>query len=234
MSLLAKVATAQTALADEEIVQRVLGGETALYEVVMRRYNQRLYRVAMSILRNDGEAEDVMQDAYVRAYTHLHQFENRAKFSTWLTRIAVHEAFSRLRSRARFDSIEGTEDWEGQSMGWLKSNEADPEQNASRAEMSGVLERAISSLPDPYRLVFVLRDVEEMSTAEAAESLGLTEDNVKTRLHRARALLRKHLFVQAGLSAANALPFHAVRCDRVVQRVLERVSRIQREPVLLV
>jgi RNA polymerase sigma-70 factor (ECF subfamily) len=100
--------------------------------------------------------------------------------------------------------------------------------------MSGVLERAISSLPDPYRLVFVLRDVEEMSTAEAAESLGLTEDNVKTRLHRARALLRKHLFVQAGLSAANALPFHAVRCDQVVQRVLERVSQIQREPVLLV
>jgi len=234
MNLLAEAATAQTALADEEIVRRVLGGETALYEVVMRRYNQRLYRVAMSILRNDGEAEDVMQDAYVRAYTHLDQFEHRAKFSTWLTRIAVHEALGRLRSRARLDSIEGREDGEGQNMKELKSHEADPEQNASRAEMSGVLERAISSLPDPYRLVFVLREVEEMSTAEAAEALDLSEDNVKTRLHRARAMLRKQLYVQAGLSASNALPFHAPRCDRVVKSVLERISQIQRGPALLV
>lgn len=132
MNGLAEVAPAQTALADEEVVQRVLGGETALYEVVMRRYNQRLYRVAMSILRNDGEAEDVIQDAYVRAYTHLHQFEGRARFSTWLTRIAVHEALGRLRSRARLDSIEGMEDREGKSMEWLKSSEADPEQDAVR------------------------------------------------------------------------------------------------------
>ncbi len=232
MSVLAPVATANMELTDEEVVGRVLAGETALYEVVMRRYNQRLYRVAVSILRNDGEAEDVIQDAYVRAYTHLHQFEHRAKFSTWLTRIAVHEALARLRGRVRFESIEGTDEGEGQSMRWLKSNKADPEQTASRAEMNGVLERAISSLPDPYRLVFVLRDVEEMSTAETAEALGLTEDNVKTRLHRAHAMLRKQLYVQAGLNASNVLPFHAPRCDRVVKGVLQRISQVRRGPAL--
>lgn len=227
MSLTAEAPSAQMTLSDEEVVQRVLAGETALYEVVMRRYNQRLYRVAMGILRNDGEAEDVMQDAYVRAYTHLHQFEHRARFSTWLTRIAVNEALGRLRARARFDSIEGTDDGEGQNMGWLKSNEADPEQNASRAEVTEVLEKAINGLPDRYRMVLVLRDVEEMSTAEAAEALGLSEDNVKTRLSRARAMLRKHLYMQAGPSAPRALQFHAPRCDRVVKAVLGRISQHQ-------
>ncbi|MGH9508718.1 MAG: RNA polymerase sigma factor [Terriglobales bacterium] len=229
MSMLAAVTIANMELSDEDVVQRVLAGETELYEVVMRRYNQRLYRVALSILRNDGEAEDVMQDAYVRAYTHLHQFEHRAKFSTWLTRIAVNEALARLRARARSDSIEGAEG-EGQSMEWLKSGQADPEQTASRREMNAVLEKAIRELPDSYRLVCVLRDVEEMSTAEAAEALGLSEDNIKTRLHRAHAMLRKHLYAQAGLSASNVLPFHAPRCDRVVKATLQRISQLLPRP----
>ncbi len=224
MSTLAEVDVAQTSLTDEEVVQRVLGGETALYEVVMRRHNQRLYRVAMGILRNDGEAEDVMQDAYVRAYTNLHQFENRAKFSTWLTRIAVNEALARLRARALFDTFEGADEGEGQRMEQFQSGDAGPEQTASRSELKGLLETAISSLPDPYRLTFVLRDVEDMSTAEAAEALDISEENVKTRLHRARAMLRKHLSVEAGLSASDVLPFHAPRCDRVVKAVLAKIA----------
>jgi len=203
---------------DEEVVGRVLAGDTPLYEILMRRYNQRLYRVARAILRDDGEAEDVMQDAYVRAYQHLAEFEGRAKFSTWLTRIAVHEALARAHRRKRFQPPPIPDESRGSIMNFLESTTPSPERLAYGRELGGVLEKAILRLPEDYRLVFTLRNVEEMSTSETAECLNLSEENVKVRLHRERALLRKELYAHAGATTARSFVFHAVRCDRIVSQ----------------
>jgi RNA polymerase sigma-70 factor, ECF subfamily len=221
----AEVATSQEPLNDEEVVARVLAGETAMFEIVMRRHNQRLYRIARAILRNDGEAEDVMQDAYVRAYEHLDQFVGKAKFSTWLTRIAIHEALARQRRGNRYQELEPRSEREGDPMDRFASLAPDPEQQASNSEVRRLLEEAVEKLPDAYRTIFMLRDVEDMSTTDAAEVLEITEDNVKVRLHRARALLRKSLYARAGMERKEAFTFHAVRCDRVVKNVFERIHK---------
>jgi RNA polymerase sigma-70 factor (ECF subfamily) len=213
---------------DEEVVRRVLAGETPLFEIVMRRYNQRLYRAALAILGNDAEAEDVLQDAYVRAYQHLHQFEGRAQFSTWLTRIAVHEALARARRRNRNVSLDDPITPGGDPlMSTFAASDPSPEQQASQSELGRVLETAILAIPEKYRAVLMLRDVENMSTAEVAAALNLTEDNVKVRLHRARALVRKELYATAGAVAPQAFGFMGERCDRVVKRVFERLHSLE-------
>jgi RNA polymerase sigma-70 factor, ECF subfamily len=221
----AEVATSQEPWSDEEVVTRVLAGETGMFEIIMRRHNQRLYRVARAILRNDGEAEDVMQDAYVRAYEHLDQFAGRAKFSTWLTRIAVHEALARQHRGNRYQELEPMSEREGDPMDRFASLAPDPEQQASNSEIRSLLEEAVEKLPDAYRTIFMLRDLEDMSTTDAADVLEITEENVKVRLHRARALLRKSLYARAGMERKEAFNFHAVRCDRVVQNVFERIQK---------
>jgi RNA polymerase sigma-70 factor (ECF subfamily) len=208
---------------DEEIVDRVRAGETALYEIIMRRYNQRLYRVARAILRDDSEAEDVMQDAYVRAYQHLHQFARRAPFSAWLTRIAVHEALARVRHRNRVQQINDGEH-EGEFVMNLAEPSFNPEQTASAVELGHLLEEALLALPDQSRAVVMLRDVEELSTEETAGALEISEDNVKVRLHRGRALLRSWLLQRVGAKAKDAFPFMGARCDRVVQNVFAQLS----------
>lgn len=201
---------------DEKIVARVRGGETGLYEVLMRRYNQRLFRVTRSILRDDAEAEDVMQDAYVRAYEHLAGFAGEARFSTWLTKIAVYEALHRLRKRAKNGDLDSI-------MATATTSEPSPERQAYDQELRGVLEHAIDRLPDGYRSVFVLRVIEGLDVGETAEALDLGQEAVKTRLHRARALLRRDLQRRAGIEASQAFAFHAVRCDRIVENVLARI-----------
>jgi RNA polymerase sigma-70 factor, ECF subfamily len=213
-------------LSDVEVVRRVLEGETALFEILMRRYNQRLYRVARAILRDDGEAEDVMQQAYVNAYRHLDQFASRAMFSTWLTKIAVHEALARARRRGRFHAGEAVHDSDGETMSALKSSAPDPERQAFAAELRALIESAIEALPEHYRAVFVLREVEGMSTAESAECLDITEETAKTRLHRARMMLREALYERAGIESGAAFSFQAPRCDRVVAAVFERIGAI--------
>ncbi len=215
---------ADAELSDQQVVERVLAGDTASFEILMRRYNQRLYRVALAITRNDGEAEDIMQETYVRAYQHLGEFAGRAKFSTWLTRIAVHESLARNRHRSRFEAAPPSPEPEGDMMDTFPSGAADPEQHVSAGEAERLLEQAVNSLPDPYRTIFVLRDVEELNTSEAAEALGITEENVKTRLHRARALLRRELYARAGAVSTSTFQFHASRCDRVVKNVLARIG----------
>jgi len=217
--------TAARLLSDEQVVERVLAGETALYEVIMRRYNTRLYRVARAILSNDGEAEDVMQEAYVRAFQHLRQFEGRARFSTWLTRIAVHEALARIRRASRFEEWTQMDDAKSVKLGPAQSV-PDAESHAAASELNKILEHAIESLPEHYRAVVIMRDVEEMSTAETAACLSLTEDNVKIRLHRAHGLLRKELYARARISTTQVLPFHGSRCDRVVTRVFARLTTL--------
>ncbi|RPJ63222.1 MAG: RNA polymerase sigma factor [Acidobacteria bacterium] len=214
------------ALTDEQVVERVRSGETALFEVLMRRHNARLYRAARSVLRDEQDVEDVMQQAYVNAYTHLDQFAGRARFSTWLTRIAIHEALGRARRQGTLmetaiGDAEGREDREET----MASGDPTPEHHAFSAELRALLEDAIDALPAGYREVFMLREVEGMSTAEVVEALELSEEAVKTRLHRARGLLRDHLYASTGAAAPQAFQFHATRCDRVVERVVEEVFK---------
>jgi len=215
---------------DEEIVVRVKAGDTALYEIIMRRYNQRLYRTALAIVRDAAEAEDVMQDAYVRAYQHLDQFAARAPFSAWLTRIAVHEALARLRQRNRYVPLKDS-DSEGElGMTEAVSTEPDPEQNTSRVELGQLLEDVVLSLPGHYRTVIMLRDIEGMSISEIAAALDLTEQNVKVRLHRGRALARGAILDRVGTSAREAFPFMGTRCDRLVHNVLARLASLVPPP----
>jgi RNA polymerase sigma-70 factor (ECF subfamily) len=219
---------------DQEVVDRVLAGDTALYEIIMRRYNQRLYRVTYAILRDGSEAEDVIQDAYVRAYQHLDQFAGYAPFSIWLTRIAVHEALRRLQLRKRsqqFDDIRSDEeDFVSNTETRVAETSLDPEQRASVAELGQLLEEAVLDLPEQYRTVIMLRDVEELTTAETAAALDLTEQNVKVRLHRGRAMMRDRLFARVGASGKNAFPFMGARCDRVVLGVFARLRELGAEP----
>jgi RNA polymerase sigma-70 factor (ECF subfamily) len=210
-------------LSDEQVITRVLAGETALFEVLMRRYNERLYRAARAILRDENEAEDVIQQAYVNAYTHLRQFDGRAKFSTWLTRIAVYEALGRARRRGRYMTMD-PEDASAIDFPQVQDGTPDPERLAIARELGGVLEAAIDRLPDGAREVFMLRQIEGMRTDEVADALGVSEAVVKTRLSRARGALRRDLYEYAGLAAANAFRFLRPRCDRVVQAVLRRIS----------
>jgi RNA polymerase sigma-70 factor (ECF subfamily) len=209
-------------LTDEEVVSLVASGQTALYEVLMRRYNERIYRVTRSILRDDAEAEDVMQQAYVNAYANLRQFNGRALFSTWLTRIAINEALARLRRRGRYEPLD--DDRSNVETFMPPTADRDPEQQAFTGELRGLLEWAVDRLPDGGREVFVMRDVEGMSTAEVAAALDVSEDVVKTRLSRARAGLRRDILERTGATTADVFRFYRPRCDRVVAKVLARIT----------
>lgn len=211
-----------TALSDEQIVARVVDGQTALFEILMRRYNERMYRAARSIVRDELEAEDVMQQAYVNAYAHLRQFDGRARFSTWLTRIAIHEALGRVRKRGRYESVDFNQ--EDSSVVYLQTTLPGPEHEVFAGELRAFLESAIDTLPDGLREVFMLREVDGLSTADTAACLTVSEDVVKTRLSRARASLRRDLAARAGLVASDAFRFPQPRCDRVVAAVFARIG----------
>lgn len=216
-------------LADEEVAARVLAGEIGLFEVLMRRYNRRLFRVARAIVRDDAEAEDIMQETYVRAYAALAQFEGRATWATWLTRIAVNEALARVRRRGRFvghPAIDvGEDDMESEqaARGVSGGRSIGPEETTSVRELSGFVERAVDDLPDSYRVVFMLREVEELSTSETAACLDISDELVKVRLHRARGELRRLLDARLGAATREVFDFHLSRCDRIVAAVMARL-----------
>jgi RNA polymerase sigma-70 factor (ECF subfamily) len=216
-------ATVTEEMTDESIVARVRSGDIASFEILMRRHNQRVYRAARAILGSDDEAEDVMQEAYVNAYAHLAQFEGRSRFSTWLTRITVHEALARKRRGKRFESTDPSA-LENTPMP-TQDRPRSPEQGASDSELARMLEQAIDGLPEAFRAVFVLRTVEGMSVAETAESLDIPEETVKTRLFRSRGLLKQALLSRADAAAPQAFGFHLSRCDAVVARVLARIAK---------
>lgn len=211
---------------DEQVVAGILAGRRELFEVVIRRYNQRLYRVVRGVLRADeGEIEDVMQQAYVNAFLHLDQFAGRASFSTWLTKIALYEALSRARKLGRTVSLdEAVENGVEDIVERMHVDTPDPERQALTGELREALEGAIEQLPPTYRSVFMMREVEGLSTAESAEILGVREEVVKTRLHRARGMLREELFDRVGASNSAAFTFHASRCDRIVERVFAALN----------
>lgn len=187
----------------------------------MRRHNQRAYRVARAVLKSETDAEDVMQQAYINAYTHLDQFESRAQFSTWLTRIVVREALSRRRRIDGGGLMEATSG--SGEIDTISSSAPDPERQAYAGELARVLETAVDSLPEAYRTVFVLREIEGLSTSETAAGLELGEEAVKTRLHRARAMVRRTIADRVGASTAEAFTFHADRCNRIVDAVFRAI-----------
>lgn len=216
------LAAPPAAASDGEIVARVIAGERALFELLMRRHNRRVYRAVRAILRDEAESEDAMQAAYLAAFTHLPAFRGGAAFATWLTRIAVNEALGRLRRRSAFVSleeepaelVEPTREAEGGG---------NPEGRAAARELVALLETAVDRLPPSYRAIFVLREVEGLSTADTAASLGIGEELAKVRLLRARRALRGELSAMLGEDAERAFAFEAPRCDRVVRAVMSRI-----------
>lgn len=207
------------ALTDEDIVSRVRAGDTRLFEVLMRRYNQRLYRAARAVLQNDAEAEDAVQQAYLNAYRHLDQFEGRARFATWLTQIAVYEALARRR-RARSKPL-GSGD--GERFEHAVSTAPDPERQTYAGELGALLESALAALPHGYRSVFMLREIDGLNTAETAQRLRVSEATVKTRLHRAKDLLQRKLH---DVTPAEAFRFDGSRCDGMVAAVISRIAEM--------
>ena len=205
---------------DDRIIARVLAGEKALYALLVRRYNQRLFRTVRAILRQDELAEDVVQQAYVVAYQNLAGFRGESSFATWLTRIAVNEALGRLRQGRRFPHMALIDDGDPS----LPTTPRTPEDDAAGRELRRLLEEHIDALPDAYRVVFVMREVDELDTAETAACLGLTEEAVRVRLHRARQALQQSLAAVIGTSLGETFRFDGERCDRIVAAVLARIE----------
>lgn len=216
---------------ESRLVDLARHGVSQAVRQLIQRNNRRLFRVARAVLRNDGEAEDVVQETYVQAFTHLEGFRGEARFSTWLTRIALNEALGRTRRRRLTADPADLDRLAPQGSGAvtlfpisLAPPAADSEME--RMEMRTVLERAIDDLPEAFRLVFVLRDVEGMSVEEAAGHLGLKPETVKTRLHRARRMLRTMIEKRLSAGFADIFPFDGARCDRMADRVIERLAAI--------
>jgi RNA polymerase sigma-70 factor (ECF subfamily) len=205
-------------LPDEEILQRVKGGQRDFFEILMRRHNQTVYRAIRSILRDEAETEDAMQQTYLSAYLNLAQFGGGARFSTWLVRIAINEALDRKRKQLRLVQVE--EAPVGEPPPQTPDPSASPEDQAAARELGRWLAHAIDELPDLYRTTVMLREVEGMATLEVAEVLGVTEDVIKTRLHRARALLRLQMETDVQATSREQFVFLAPRCDRVVAAVM--------------
>ncbi len=207
---------------DSDLVRRILAGEHELYEVIIRRYNQRLYRVAISIVQDQDEAEDIVQDTYARAFEHLSQFEARALLSTWLTRIAVNEAWNRMKQRSRSKVIDSTLP----KILELSRTTQTPEHARLSEETRVILENAIDGLPEVYRSVFVMRSLEDMSTSETAQCLDISEKTVKIRLLRARRMLRRTLYERVHATSAEIFRFLGERCDRLTANTLRRIGSL--------
>jgi RNA polymerase sigma factor (sigma-70 family) len=194
---------------EEVLIKRIASGENGLFEHIMRSYNQRLYRIGMSILNNDMEAEDAMQNAYINAYEHLDKFEGRSSFGTWLIRIMLNECLAQKKRKLK------KMEFEKQPGKYI--NMTTPAKIMANKELNGILENAVGQLPEKYRLVFVLREIEDMSVKETSQALSIAEPNVKVRLNRAKTMLKESL---AGYMKENVYSFHLSRCDRVVANVL--------------
>jgi RNA polymerase sigma-70 factor (ECF subfamily) len=209
-----------TPLTDEQVVARVLDGDVAVFELLMRRHNQRLFRVARAVLRNDAEAEDVVQETYLRAYANLQQFEGRSSVATWLSRIAFHEALRVRRRRLRARVTEGLDP----DSSVVVDASSHVEDRLIGDEVRKVLAAAIDALPAGLRAVVMMRLVEGLSTRETADSLHLSETNVKVSLHRARRLLSESIKQPLNSDFHRAFTFGEKRCDRIVAAVFQQIT----------
>jgi RNA polymerase sigma-70 factor (ECF subfamily) len=207
---------------DEAVVTEVLTGDIARFELIMRRHNQRLFRMARAILCDDAEAEDAVQQAYISAYTHLGDFNGESAFSTWLTRITRNEALTRIRRRAR--RSESPLDIANEDVHTDEGSNRSPEESVALGELTHVVERAIDALPEIYRVVFVMREVEGLDTADTAACLEVSEEVVKVRLHRARNHLQRALLDDVDARTPHAFVFLGERCNRIVAYVLSHLT----------
>ncbi|TPL13154.1 MULTISPECIES: RNA polymerase sigma factor [unclassified Mesorhizobium] len=215
--------TATSTATDElRLVARALARDSDAFRKIMKLNNQRLYRLARGMVRNDGEAEDIVQEAYVRAFTNLGTYRGDASLSTWLSRIVINEALGRLRKGRR--TVAMPENPEAQIIRFPLNPSDDPERTMAQRQILGLVERATDSLPDAYRAVFVARVIEGLSIEETADLLGVRPETVKTRLHRARVLLRKALDDEIGPVLLDAFPFAGRRCERLTQAVMKRLG----------
>lgn len=211
-----------TKLPDSKIVQRIVEGDKELFEILLRRYNQRLFRVIRSYINSDDDVQDIMQDAYVKAYTKLQQFNNQSSFSTWLIRIAINEALQNIRKNKRLETNYGKTESLENVFQLPDTNQMNPEKQAIKNETRILVERAVDQLPEKYKVVFVLHQIEGLSNPEIAECLKLTDSNVKVRLHRAKNLLKEELFKTT--HDASIFEFGNHKCDAVVEEVMERIQ----------
>jgi len=205
-------------LPDSELIARILQGEKNLYALIVRRYNQRLYRVGMGILDDDAEAEDAMQVAYINAWENLGKFKFKSSFSTWLTRIMINESLLRTKKRKHF--LEMKEDTINQY-----EQSISPQNVISKlinADLRKKLEEAIQKLPEKYRTVFILREIENLSVSETKACLAISDINVKVRLNRAKTMLRNAL--SDLYKSEDVFEFHLSRCDRMVENVMRRIN----------
>ena len=213
-------------IGDAELVRRARGRDEGAVRAIMQSNNRRLYRLARGILRDDSEAEDVVQETYVRAFTHLDSFRGDSSLATWLARIAMNEALGRLRRQR--PGVEWTSlppgALEAQIIQFPLSATSDPEKAMAQREIQHVVEHAIDDLPEAFRIVFMTRVVEGMNIQETAEILGLKPETVKTRLHRARSMLRDNIEKKIGPVVIEAFPFAGKRCERLTDAVLKRLG----------
>lgn len=217
------------AMADVDLVAAMQSGAREAYGVVIQRHNQRLYRVARGILGDESEAEDVVQDAYVKAFSNLPGFRGQASLGTWLTRIVINQAIDRRRQRRRatsLDALDGTQPETQTSVVALHPSllASNPEQDSARLQIRRLIEQAVDRLPEAFRIVFVMRDIEEMSIDETADYLDIPAATVKTRLHRARRLLRGELEDSLASALAGSFPFAGARCAQMTEAVLARLG----------
>lgn len=214
-------------LGEAELARRAAQGDAAAFRAIMQRSNRRLYRIARAVVNDDSEAEDVVQEGYVRAFAALADFRGDSSLATWLSRIVLNEAMGRLRRRRPTVDVAAVESRQMQAAVIafpLASREPDPERAMAQRQIQALLESAIDELPDPFRTVLVARAVEGMSIEETAELFGVKPETVKTRLHRARQLLRDALEKQIGPVLMDAFPFDGRRCERMTQDVLARIA----------
>jgi RNA polymerase sigma-70 factor, ECF subfamily len=219
---------------DPQLVARIAGGDQTAFESLMRKYNGKLFRVARAILKDDSDAEDVLQEAYIDAYRHIQDFRGSSQVGTWLTRIVINQALMRLRKEKRRSVLvpfrsSRANDTERPEASVADHTTESPSSGVLRDEIRRILERRIDELPLSFRTVFVMREVDEMSVHETAECLGISPATVRTRLFRARALLREALAREIDVAAVDLFAFAGARCDRIVAAVLARVSS---EPAL--
>ena len=215
-------------LSDAELATRVRGGEPALFELIMRRHNRRLFRIARGILGEDAEAEDAVQEAYVSAYFKLEQFRGPDGFGGWLGQIVVNQALGRRRKRLRLvtsslDVLDEPANRDAAAVD-MKSADGSPEAGLHEQQLRRLLEQAIDDLPAAFRTTFVLREIEQLSVADTARVLGIEEATVKSRMHRARRLLQRDLTGEIAAAMRDAFDFGGERCDRIVAGVLARIS----------
>ncbi|PWJ93060.1 RNA polymerase sigma-70 factor (ECF subfamily) [Mesorhizobium loti] len=207
---------------DMHLVRRALARDGDAFRTIIKTHNQRLYRIARGVVRNDSEAEDIVQEAYVRAFAHLDAFRGDSSLATWLSRIVINEALGRLRKRRRTVAL--PENPQAEIIQFPLNPSDDPERTMAQRQILQLVERATDSLPDVYRTVFVARVIEGLSIEETADLLGVRPQTVKTRLHRARVLVRKALNDQIGPVLLDAFPFAGRRCERLTSTVLRRLG----------